>query len=919
MMRKKNWMLIGLPLAMAGGLMFQLNQPEAVESEEKDSTAAVETTTPEGRAEWEFERQKDPATGKIPENIHMRELAYASTLPKARSGSRSSSNVDYQRVGPFNVGGRTRAIAYDLANPDVILAGGVSGGMWRSANAGQTWSRVTAPEDHSAVSCVAQDPRSGNTNVWYYGSGEVSGNSASKSFSAPYRGGGMYKSTDGGITWNQIASTTTDITSSSTWDAIFGIAVDPTRTDSSIVYAAIEQGIMRSNDGGDTWSLVLGGSPEASFLDLKMSTTGVLYAAISTDGFGPAGGFWRSEDGFNWTEITPPSLVGFDRTLVAIAPSNENQVLFFSVTPGAGNDDHSLWQYNYLSGNGSGSGGNWTELSQNLPGFNTFNGMNTFNGYCMALAIKPDNPNVVFIGGTNLFRSTSGFTTPSATTQIGGYSVFGDPSFNTRQGRQHPDQHGISFHPNDPNRMLSTSDGGVHYTANCVLNAIEWESLNNGYYTTQFYALAMDRGTPGSEVIVGGLQDNGSYWTNTSSSTADWATVRGSDGAYVAIEDGGGAYYLSTQYANIERTKINSNGNVTFDINVMPPSRPGGQGSGFNFVHPFTLDPANTNIMYLPYENELWRNNNLSAADVGQLNWAQIATFPTNFDVTCIGASKDEQGVVYVGSDNRTIYRVEDAHISNSPTITDVTSNITSGAFTSCLEVDPRDPDKVIAVYSNYNVQSLWYTENGGQDWSLIEGNLKGTPAPNVPPNLYYISDGPSVRWAKIMPVGDETVYMVGTSVGLFATNVLNGDDTEWVQQGADLIGNVVVDMMDFRESDGVVVIGTHGNGIYRGTINEAHDVTSADQSIYENSLNLTAFPNPATDEISVRFEVAGNTNLKLYLYDAAGRRLQTVAKGIFSEGEHVFPISLAGLSAGMYYYSLQGDGVNITRPLVKR
>lgn len=876
--------------------------------------------TPTGRAAFELKRLADPETGEIPKNIRMRELAYASQLPKS-SGRRSSNSLTFSHTGPYNVGGRTRAVAIDVANPTTYFAGGVSGGLWRTTDEGDNWTRVTATEDHAAVSTIAQDTRAGKTNVWYYGSGETVGNSASKSFSATYRGGGMYKSTDNGLTWNLIASTATLPHKSSNWDAIFKVAIDPSETTNDEVYAAIEDGIMRSVDGGITWTNVLGGSFNTSFVDLAITSTGVVYAVFSDDA-GTEAGFWRSPDGINWTQITPAGFPSnHERTVLAVAPSNENLVFFFSGTPNAGKSGHSLWKYQYSSGSGAGSGGFWTNLSNNLPSDSFWSGLELFNGYCQVIGVKPDNENAIFLGGTNLFRSLNGFTGTNSTRQIGGYNVDGDPNYNTRQGKQHPDQHAVVFHPTDPNIMLSTSDGGVHRTTNCVQNNIQWTSVNNGYVTTQFYAIAIDHATDGSEEIIGGLQDNGTYYTNSTSSTADWATVRGGDGAYVAIEDGGAVKYSSTQYANVEGMIIN-NGVVQGQFDVMPPSRPGGQGSGFLFVHPFTLDPADNNIMYLPYRNEIWRNDNLAAAQSFNLTpWSMLGTLPGSTNITAIAASKAPQGTVYVGTGNRTIYRIDNANTAIAPTITDITAGIENGGYTSCIGIDPADAQRVIVVYSNYNTRSLWYTEDGGDSWVDIEGNLKGTTDPGVPPQLSHLSDGPSTRWVEIVPTDSGNTYFLGTSVGLYSTTELNGDSTVWTQEGASVIGNVIVDMIDYREVDRFLAIGTHGNGIFHTNLpdNSGPGVGIADQSAIEASVGLKNFPNPVQTSTQVAYTLPRKMSVKLTLFDQAGRKIKTLDKGYKEAGANLTEIDMNDLPSGIYYYNLKADLINITKPLVKQ
>ncbi|HEY6952226.1 MAG TPA: hypothetical protein VI758_07440, partial [Bacteroidota bacterium] len=155
---------------------------------------------PNARARYEWLRLHDPATGRIPDGISQKERAYASTLPTketlARLGKSSATEVTtWNQRGPENIGGRTRALAYDVSDSTTILAGGVSGGMWRSTNGGSTWTKTTSSSSLQSVSCLVQDTRSGHTSTWYYGTGEYLGNSAYGGGNSYYNGDGVFKST----------------------------------------------------------------------------------------------------------------------------------------------------------------------------------------------------------------------------------------------------------------------------------------------------------------------------------------------------------------------------------------------------------------------------------------------------------------------------------------------------------------------------------------------------------------------------------------------------------------------------------------------------------------------------------------------------------------------------------------------------
>lgn len=899
---KKKLILTSASTIALGGLLINSVFSEQIT---KDS--------PIGRAEFEFQRLKDPVTNIIPSNIKIREKRFASSLPQS-SGKRSSSSQFYKHIGPYNVGGRTRAIAVDVSNTNIYFAGGVSGGMWRTTDQGQNWTRVSDPNNVAAVSCIAQDTRTGKQDIWYYGSGEVDGNSASKSFSANYTGEGVFKSTDGGQTWNILPSTQGTVSSPSQFNGAFTILVDHTQTTKDVVLVATTAGIRRSEDGGQTWTLVLGNIFSNEYSDLEQTPSGTFYATM--DSQGSKKGLFTSNDGITWTKINFSGFPNnYSRIQVKVAPSDENQLYILATTPNQGKNNVSLWHYNI-------STSTWSNRSSNLPDGGFYTNISTFEGYCQVLAIKPDNPNVVFVGGTNLFRSNNGFTSQSQTRQIGGYLIDGDPGFNTRSGEQHPDEHAIFFHPSNPETMLSSSDGGVHKTTDCDAFNIQWSSLNNGYVTTQFYGIAIDQATSGSEVIVGGLQDNGSFWTNSHENTSEWKSVRGGDGGIVAISDGGKYYYLSTQYASIIRAEIEPNTGTLFNsVSVHPSNRQGGQGSGFLFTHPFTLDEANTNLMYLPYQNEVWRNNDLAGATWSNNSTDLIATLSSSANITAIASSKNIQGTVYVGNASGEIFRIDNAHQGNSPTVTEVTNNIKNKGYTVCIEVHPQNPNKAIVVYSNYNTRSLWYTEDSGDNWVEIEGNLRGTDD-NVPAIINHLGDGPSIRWAEFVIFGNKERVALGTSVGLFMTDTLTGDTTKWVQQGASTIGNVVVDMVKFREADGQLVIGTHGNGIYTTTIKVTDtggggSTGIADQTVFENSINLSVYPNPAVKISKLSFNLPESNEVKIKLLDQNGKTVRVVSKGILRAGEHNFETNIEGLTKGIYFYHLNGDRINMVRKVI--
>jgi len=909
------------------------NNPRRVHPFLGDADAVGAEDDANARYNYELAMLRDPATGKIPDHIRSKELAFAATLPNDGylSASRTTA-VSWQPRGPWNVGGRTRALGIDVSDENTIIAGSTSGGIWRSTDGGQSWAPENPSNQLKSVSGVAQDTRAGHNNIWYYITGEAYGASAS-AVGAYYQGDGVYRSMDDGVTWSILPSTAgTSATSFNSWaDVTWTVVTDPAHMDSSIVYVAAYGGIYRSADTGNTWRLVLGtfgSDSDCYFTDVAISKTGVVYATISSEG--PSRGMYRSTNGINFTNITPATFPAtYNRIKIGISPSDENQVYFLGSTPNSGFADtnylgtvewNSLWRYTYYSGNGSGAGGNWQDRSNNLPSTGgEFDKYISQESYDIFVKVKPDDTNIVFIGGTNIYRSTTGFADNAHTAYCGGYKQGASLPVVSDYLNHHPDQHELAFFPSDPNKMISANDGGVFYCNDNTVPNLLWTSLDNGYMTTMFYTCAIDHATT-SNIIVGGAQDNGSWFTNSTSLTAPWVTPRGGDGSFCAIADYGTAFYLSSQSGKISRLKLDGSGNVDSFARIDPIG-----GRQYLFIAPFSLDPNNNNLMYLAAGKFLWRNNNLSGIPYAG-NWDSISTnwqrFPdsvTTFagtadtSITAIAVSKTPANRVYIGTSLQKVFRIDSANTGTPvPKNLTSTSPATSAVFpvdgyVSCIAVDPTNADNVMVTFSNYNVYSIYFSSNGGTTWVKAGGNLEGTNAP-------------SCRWASIIPVNGGYVYLVATSVGLFATTQLNGNATVWVQQGTTTIGNAVVDFIDYRATDGLVVVATHANGIYSSYIRSVADVNGIKEVTAANpDLDFINYPNPFTTQTTLQFNLKDNSNVSLKVYDEMGRLIRTIADEAMDAGEKKYLFNGSNLPPGIYYCTLKAGAYSETKRLLKQ
>lgn len=870
----------------------------------------------EARAQWMTQMLADPATGKIPLDIRNKELAFSHTLPVNEPKYKTNTADDgfWRQRGPWNVGGRARAIAIDKTNENILLAGGTTGGIWRSTNGGSTWTKVSNTDNMLNITAIMQDPRAGKTQNWYVGTGEYYGGYVPGAF---YLGKGMYKSTDGGLTWSSITSTNTNTpqTFEGTWDFIHNIAINTTIDTAEVLYAATYNAVYRSINGGTTWSRVRGGGAaigSSTWSDVVVTPTGVVYAALSGGGAHP--GIWRSvNNGINWTKITPTNFpASFARIVIGLSPSDENQIYFVASTPGYGKksvdfqgreDWNSLWKYTYVSGDGTGTGGVWEDRSANIPGFGgDFGDFNSQQSYCLTVKVKPDNPDVVFIGSTNLYRSTDGFKTTANSAWIGGYAVNTTRPDYQLYPNHHPDVHNNVFYPSNPSKMISLSDGGISRTTNNLASSVTWQALNYGFITTQFYTVAMDHATAGSNIVTGGLQDNGTHFTNTQAYGASWVLSSSSDGAFCYVKDGGSEHYMSTQQGRVYRLILDATGKWTQLARLDPAGIPRDK---YQFINPYTPDGGDWKRLYLPANNRLWRNSDVTAIplkstiDTNRVltNWQELsnAALPDSADeITAIVSAGKIADVLYYATMNGRVFKLRGASVGN-PVPAEITGgNFPSGSYINCIAVHPQDTSKILVVFTNYNVQSVFYTQNGGQSWTAVSGNLEQ--------NSNGSGNGPSCRWLTPVTINNQLVYYLATTTGLYATDSLNGTQTVWIKQSPTLIGDNIVTMIDYRENDGQLVVSTFGAGVFSARLNSAHNITSVKT---EPTLSVArVYPNP----VYSWFRVEGLRPATTYTYQVLNAEGKILLHGNmtrdFSE------VNIQALAAGCYYLVLD-DGLS--------
>ena len=246
------------------------------------------------RVQFEYDLQKDPVSGTIPKDQKADELGIALDQSRNPANTRTSSNVYISR-GPSNLGGRTRAFVMDIsdATGNTMLAGGVSGGVFRTTNGGTSWTKVSPNDEVHNVTAIAQDPRPGFQNIWYYGTGELFGNSAALGSFFP--GQGVWRSEDSGLTWTQIPGTnsTFEAILDSPFDIINALAVSPLNGD---LFIAAFRSIHRY-DGTDISLEISGAGNSAGWTDIVITSTGRVYATVDGANNNTTNGVYTSATG----------------------------------------------------------------------------------------------------------------------------------------------------------------------------------------------------------------------------------------------------------------------------------------------------------------------------------------------------------------------------------------------------------------------------------------------------------------------------------------------------------------------------------------------------------------------------------------------------------------------------------------------
>lgn len=909
--------IISLVAVAIWQLPIEFNSDETIseyigeeEDEEQKRINAIE------RMKHEHDMLKDPKTGKIPAGVRQKAIKAAKATGQFHFNDEKLPAITITAKGPDNYGGRTRALAFDVRHNNVVLAGGVSGGIYRSVDNGATWTRVTPAGEIHNLTTIAQDPRPGSQDTWYAGTGENIGNSTSGP-GGDYYGHGIWKSVDNGVTWSALSSTQGTLEAfDSDFDYISRIVVSPS---SGAVLVSAGEAIQRSTDGGSTWASVKGASSIGLPGDIIYNSgSSKFYAAIHGSD-ATNGGIWESsDDGATWSQIrtgTQLHASGVKRIVIANVANTNGIVVYYQLDSETeftcGNSNTSGVGLHHYDGTST-----WTDHTDKISNCtNSYTAvanrptvMNTQGGYNMCITTKPNDADLVYLGGVEIYRYNL---------STNAYDFIGGSQASANADNLHVDNHILLFEDNDV--IWAGNDGGLRETdatgAICTScgtdNGYNWDTKSNGYITYQFYGADIHP-TNGSSFLAGAAQDN-AFTIHPTSATAKeiGPTVDGTDVGIISGTDFN-TYSILASFQN--------GGFVRLDNGVETDITPFGQGQGFHST--FYLDADNIGILYYPASTpslSLYRTRNAAGLVDGTIGsdptaeWqemtgvagalgANISAFDVSRDDSYGGSdytASNANRKLYFGTADGKVFRLNDpAFAAVGSTPVDITPGTASGNV-SDIAVNPYDDNEILVTYSNYNTSSVWHTTNANTatpTWTNVEGPTGSAV------------ELASARSALIAKANNALFYMVGTSTGLYATDALSGATTSWTRVGTNSdIGLAVSVELRLRTSDNKAVLGTHGNGLF---LLEFPPVLPVEMTYFTGKVkdqnNVQLDWGTATEIDNEGFDIERSIDGQSY------EKVGFVAGNGTSYNEQSYSYTDINVPAGKWYYRLKqvdGDG----------
>lgn len=706
----------------------------------------------------------------------------ATPAPHEKMTAGTFSGLQWREVGPSLASGRVADFAVHPDNPAVYYIAVASGGVWKTENAGTTFTPLFDGEGSYSIGCVVLDPN--NPNVVWVGSGE-NNNQRSVAY-----GDGVYKSLDGGKSWKNMGLKASE--------HIGTIAIDP--RDSRTVYVAAygplwseggERGIYKTTDGGDTWERVLHVSDYTGFNEVHLDPRNpdVLYATAHQRmrkvwtyiGGGPESAIYKSEDaGKTWRKIMS-GLPGGELGRIGMDVSPVNPDVLYAIVEGP-----------------NGKGGFYKSTDRG-ESWEKQSGRSTSGNYYQEIICDPVDVNTIYSMDTWGAKSTDG---GKSWGRIG-------------NKHRHVDDHAFWVNPTNTNHQLIGCDGGIYESFD---NGANWEFKAN-FPITQFYKVVTDNATP-FYYIYGGTQDNNSIGgpSRTVSGAgivnADWFMTNPGDGFESAVDpENPNIVYAQSQYGWLFRYD-----KVSGERLLIKPQEPAGEAYRWNWDAPLLISPHSPTRLYFA-ANKVFRSDDRGSTwqvispdlsrqlDRNRLEvmgrvWGVDAVAKNQStsiygNIVALSESPKQENLLYAGTDDGLVHVRENAggnwrKIEQFPGVPERT-------YVNMLLASQHDAGTVYAAFNNHKNGDfkpyLLKSTDKGATWTSIAGNLPERGS------VYAIAEDHV----------NKNLLFAGTEFGIYFTT---DGGNHWVKLGAGL-PTIAIRDIDIQKRENDLVVATFGRGFY--------------------------------------------------------------------------------------------------------
>jgi photosystem II stability/assembly factor-like uncharacterized protein len=821
---------------------------------------------------WEYEMQYHTGADGEPADA-TDYLTAASNLANEKqnqSNTRSMMTNAWYPVGPDVVPnnltgymqngiGRINCMAFHPTNSNVYYVGVAQGGVWKTTNNGVSWTPITDNLPILRISDITLDPNDPDNTIYisvcdfeYIGFGLfLNGRKRHTHY-----GLGVYKTTNGGTSWNATGLTfqLTDYDAS----LIREIIIDP--SNSNNILACGTTGMYRSTDAGTSWTMV----QAALFWDMVQDpvSPNTIYAAtgwVLNSNSGAAGIYKSTNFGQSWTLLNTgiPATGQVQRVKLALAPSDPNYIYAFAV-------DLANGLYGIYKTTNAGSSWTYSNPSVNiLESGDGSNGGGQGN-YDFGAVVHPTNRNIVYTGGINIWATTDGGATFNP---VSHWTLYYGPTV-------HGDLHYFAIQPSTGNFFVC-GDGGIARTSSVITQTwndanngnpwpTQWTDLGFGMQVTSFYRLSSSRNSTGR--LIAGAQDNASFYFES----GNWFTVYGGDGMdnYLDPLDDNGIF-CSSQYGNWAYS--NDDGNSFFGLSANVNNELG------EWVSPIVADYNNPGTIYIGFENVVKTSDNGNS-------WNAISSFPFmggSQEISVMAVANSNANVLYVAKRVRyenNLPGIFYKTTNGGGTWTNVTAGLPDSLYCTGIEISETDANTVYVCLAGFSTgNKVFKTTDGGTTWQNISFNL-----PNIPVNC-----------VKYVPSANK--IMIATDLGVY---VLDESTSTWSNQSTGL-PNVIVSDIEFNIPLNKIYVSTFGRGIWATDL----DVFTANiqQPQTSNQLEISLYPSPNNGSFTITSTDAQPLNLEVL--DIRGRVVYS--EQLTGKTQYQFQLNVL---PGMYYAHVRGD-----------